>query len=888
MKLRLSYLALTIGAVLLSGCGGGGLAGGSDNDLDPLQPIVEEEFTTDGPRPPEDAAVISSQGKTLLDVSGSEIVMRGVNLQSSNSPAGIAPIADIGSNVVRVLLSEDTTTEELQASLDAIVANDMIAMLTLGSEKLSCIEDDSFFYQATNELWLNRWLPVLADAKYQAHLMINIANEWGPVNIWNASSIGYDEFIDTYKIAIRRFRSAGFKVPLVIDAAHCGEDYNAFLGGRGRELMAADEASNIVLSMHAFGSRWDGGSALSAAIEKLSFESLPMIITEFGDSNASEDAIDHQNLMKRSLGGRSLLLRMPWESTEDIAGYAYTFTSPVDFSAGAGVSFEINIPNEYRTDGNLAYQVFIIDESDRYGALGFKTVAGLQPNAWNEVSLTVASEADFGYIESGFDLSSVKHIGFEVSANGKAEDVQGDIRFDNLIVGIADASSTTNAIYEADFDDGLQGWRHATGAGDASSVQNINGELTVLAPWDSDASSIQVAYPDLAPAYDLSQPVRLTVDIFMPLEYQDETGMNIQFYFNGSGEGYAGFGYTTYSGLTFGDWNTLSVDIDDFRENAGFISDNFPGPPATVGLQFSNIEVSSKTEAIRIDNFRIMPKAAPPEFQTVYEATFEFDEEWGHLFGAGDDSNVYQYNEALALLAPWDSDNSGTAIEYDGAASLNPAIDLQNPLLLSVDVWVPEEYATEPDMFLQFFFSPNNYEGFASFGFAHVKNLNYGEWNTVTKRVTDFVQDAGYITPDDFIVDKPPQRVGIQFGNITSAKTEPLLIDNFRISGQEKVSVPENIVLDLNFDEQSQIDSFALRYVTSPVWTESSLVDSKLMGTGTEAFGWIAWSWFGNEAPDEGLNMSTSEDTAVLTTRGEEIANGDYGIDVTAGDITFQ
>ncbi|SMF38493.1 Cellulase (glycosyl hydrolase family 5) [Alteromonadaceae bacterium Bs31] len=893
MKLRLSYLALATGAVLLSGCGGGGLAGGSD-DLDPLNPIIEDEVVIDGPRPPEGAAVITSEGTSLKDVAGQTIVMRGVNLQhGETSTAAIEPIANIGSNVVRIVLSEDTSAADLQSNLDAIVANNMIAMLTLDSEKLRCSEDNSFLNQATNELWLGRWLPVLADAKYQAHLMLNLANEWGPLNIFNANSIGYDEYIDDYKLVIRRIRSAGFTLPLVIDAPHCGEDYNAFLGGRGRELMAADEAKNLVLSVHAFGSRWDSRGELSAAVERLASESIPIVITEFGDANSDEDAIDHLDLMKKALGGSSLLFRMPWETEEDKAGYSYTFESPIDFSEGAGINFEVNVPNTYRSDGNLVYQVFLIDEQGHYAGLGNNPVADLQPDAWNEISVSVESEADFGYIEAGFDLSSVQQIGFEINANGKEASIVGDIRFDNLIVGIvAGVGDSEISIYSARFDSDLDGWSYAAGAGSQASLQQANGELTLLAPWTSGSSSTQLGYANLdsiSPAFDITQAVKLTVDIFIPSEYENETGLNIQFFFNGKDyQGYAGFGYTSYNGFTFGGWNTLSVEIENFAADAGYISSDFPldASPKLVGLQISGIQASTKTEAIRIDNFLITPKAQV-EIQTVYEATFEFDEEWSYLQGVGDDSSVFQQDEVLAVLPPWETSNESISINYDGAASLSPSIDLQRPLILSVDIWLPEEYASETGMNLQFFFSPNDYTGFAGFGFTQAESLNFGEWNTFSVKINDFQKDAGYIS-DGFILDKPPQRVGLQIGPVSSAKTEPVLIDNFRIAAEGGPAVPENIVLDLNFDAQSHIDSFDLSYFSSPVWMESSLVDSTLLGKGAEAFGWIAWSWFGNASPDEGLDLSLSEDSAVLTTRGEQIADGEYGIDATAVDVNFQ
>lgn len=898
MKLRLSNLALMLGAVLLSGCGGD-LAGGSDN-LDPLKPIIEDEFTTDGPRPPDDAKVIKADGRRLLDVAGNSIQLRGINLDYANKPDtrvnSIAPIGDLGSNIVRIMVSESTTADELQAALDQAMLNNMVAMVSLDSpENLSCKEDDGFFFEAVNTLWLDRWLPVLAASEYQAHLMINIANEWGPLNVWNAASIGYDEFIDDYKTVIRRFRNAGFNVPLVVDAAHCGEDYNTFLGSRGRELLAADEAKNIVLSVHAFGRRWQNSSGAAVAMAKLASQGMPMVVSEFGDSRASAGSVDHLSLIEKALGGNAVVFRFPWESTEDKAGYAYTFDSAVDLIDGGAIVFDIYIDSAFKQDGNLAYQAFLVDTTGKYASLGFNTVSGFTANTWNTINLAIDDTTEYGSLADGFDFSNVAQVGFEVAANGKQPEVDGEIRFDNLIVGVNTSSgASANALYEAIFTED-EGWTKGYGAGDASTVWQEGNVLNIQAPWTStdDQSSASQAIKcdnDALANVDLQSPFRVSVDLYVPAEYQSSGG-NIQFVFNDANGGFAGHKYTTLSAFVADTWNTFTVDINDFTNEAGYISTGFDttAPPACVGLQLGSI-TSAKTDPFQVDNFRIITPPEPPERQTVYEATFEYNENWKRSYGAGDASSVYQFDEALAVLPAWGEDSNQIIVSFDGTSTISPKIDLQKPMTLSMDVFIPEEYASESSMYVEFTVTDKSYQNTATFGYTGTSRLNIGEWTTITKNITDFIGDAGYIqNADTFILDEIPQTIGFQIANVLTAKTAPILIDNYKLVLETGIVLPENLVINLDFEEQSQVDALALSYVRGPVWMESSVVDAKQQGVGIDPFGWIAWSWFGNAGEDTVYNLSTSEDTSdSLTDRGDELVNGEYGIVNTATSVSFE
>jgi len=895
MKVRFGNLACILGAVLLSGCGGD-LAGGPDN-IDTLKPIVEDEVPIDGPRPPEDARVITSDGAALMDVAGNEVLLRGISLNYGEKPDtrvnGIAPIADLGSNIVRIVVDKDTTADQLRAALDAAMLNGVVAMVTLESpDKLMCVEDDSFFFEAVNTLWLGRWLPVLASAEYQSSLMINIASGWGPVNVWNSDSIGYDGYINDYKRAINRFRSAGFKVPLVIDAAHCGEDFNTFLGSRGKELLVADPASNLVISIHAFGTRWGSRTSLNYAMNQLSQEGLPIIVSEFGDSSAVSQSIDHLTLIEQAEGGMATIFNFPWSSSEDVVGYSYPLESALDFTGGGAIVFDIFIDSAYKVDGNLAYQAFLIDSNDRYASLGFNTVTGFQANAWNTINLEIVenmSNDAFGYADEGFDLSSVAKVGFEVAANGKPVDVTGEIRFDNLIVGLNDDDlSNVTALYQADFT-GDEGWAWTYGAGDESVVYQDSGVLNILAPWSNQDSVSQVTQAAVCDAQklsgiDLTSPILLSVDVKVPAEYTGASGF-IQFMFNDSAFKFASFGRASFSTFQPGVWKTVTFAVSDF--NAEYVSSGFDtlSPPGCVGVNIGDMN-AAKTAPIQLDNFKILPMPEPPAKQTIYEATFKYSEGWKRTYGAGDSSSVYQYEEGLAILPEWGGEFDGIIVGYDGTANIRPAIDLQRKITFSMDVMVPSEYQGE-SVFVQFALNDDSYANSAFFGFTNT--FNYDDWTTVSFTLTDIKEQAGYIdNKETFIVDKIPQVIGMQVGNVSSPKDNPILIDNFRMVQETGVILPENLVVDLGFEKQADVDALMIEYVRGPSWTESALSGAKQFGIGVNPFSWVAQAWFGQTGTDEAFNISSTEDSATLTERGQEIVNSAKGIANTADTVSFE
>ena len=175
--------------------------------------------------------VFQAHDGAIYTPAGKPFIARGVNLQYGDNPAQALPaigaIHGVGANIVRLQLRRNTTAEELRAALDEAVKYKIPVMAFYWESDITCGRDSALLRRDTEALWLGRWADVLLEAKYQPYLMLNIANEWG------TSDNDYGDYLTTYFDLIEAMRARGFRVPIVIDAAHCGQATGSFLEGAG-------------------------------------------------------------------------------------------------------------------------------------------------------------------------------------------------------------------------------------------------------------------------------------------------------------------------------------------------------------------------------------------------------------------------------------------------------------------------------------------------------------------------------------------------------------------------------------------------------------------------------------------------------------------------------
>jgi mannan endo-1,4-beta-mannosidase len=270
------------------------------------------------------------QNGKLYSPSGNAFVPRGINLQYGDNPASalpaITPIANTGANIVRLQLRKTTTAAQLRSALDAIVAKNMVAMPMYWESDVTCQSSSSPLLTAVSSLWLGSWKSVLQDSKYRGKILLNVANEWGE------DTNNYADYLSTYKSVIQSLRSGGYTMPLVIDAAHCGQYADSFLSGRGTQLLNADPKKNLVFSVHAYHWKWDTHAEIDSAITALKAQSLTFMFGEFGDSHfQAPNNIDHYYLLNKTQDESVGWIAWSWKGNgageEEILDMSYSYNS---------------------------------------------------------------------------------------------------------------------------------------------------------------------------------------------------------------------------------------------------------------------------------------------------------------------------------------------------------------------------------------------------------------------------------------------------------------------------------------------------------------------------------------------------------------------------------
>ncbi len=126
-------------------------------------------------------------------------------------------------------------------------------------------------------------------------------------------------------------------------------------------MQAADVNSNIVLSVHAYGAKWNSSTKIIAAADALSKTGVPFIIGEFGGSDVfGATSIDHTDLVVKGVGDKALVFDLPWVGPNDKSAYSFTLEEPLDLQ-GATISADIYVPARYIEDGHLTAQMYARD-----------------------------------------------------------------------------------------------------------------------------------------------------------------------------------------------------------------------------------------------------------------------------------------------------------------------------------------------------------------------------------------------------------------------------------------------------------------------------------------------------------------------------------------------
>jgi mannan endo-1,4-beta-mannosidase len=222
------------------------------------------------------------EGRDLHDPGGTQVLLRGVNkmcVWDHEDPRGETSFAEIrktGANSVRIVWAlafgngEPTNIGIFDTLITNARRNMLIPMVEL--------------HDATGD-WSR--LPLLVDfwtrpdivslvRKHEPYLLINVGNEVGD------DRVTAEDFIAGYTSAVHAMRSAGIRVPLVIDAPDWGKNLDV-LNASAEKLLNADPERNLMFSVHLYWSISCGADADFIRTQLRSAVALdyPLVVGEF-------------------------------------------------------------------------------------------------------------------------------------------------------------------------------------------------------------------------------------------------------------------------------------------------------------------------------------------------------------------------------------------------------------------------------------------------------------------------------------------------------------------------------------------------------------------------------------------------------------------------------
>ncbi|GAB2851863.1 cellulase family glycosylhydrolase [Streptomyces deserti] len=228
----------------------------------------------------------------LLEASGNDFVMRGVNHAHTWYPDRISSLAHIkakGANTVRVVLSSgDRWTRNDTADVANVVAqckrNRLICVLE--------VHDTTGYGEQSGAVTLSRaadyWISVQSALTGQEdYVIVNIGNE-------PYGNTGYANWTADTKAAIQKLRTAGFDHTIMVDAPNWGQDWAFTMRDNAASVFAADPDANTIFSIHMYGV-FDTAAEVSDYLNRFVAAELPIVVGEFGhdhsDGNPDEDTI---------------------------------------------------------------------------------------------------------------------------------------------------------------------------------------------------------------------------------------------------------------------------------------------------------------------------------------------------------------------------------------------------------------------------------------------------------------------------------------------------------------------------------------------------------------------------------------------------------------------
>lgn len=870
MKTKLTLLASLIGASLLTACGGGGdMLSKSDSETHKLIPEVVTEDPT-AARPSANAPILRTNETKIMWTDGvHQVLPVGIELDygadSTNRFNAISEIAKVSAGAIRLVVTPQTPAANLEAALNRAATEGLFVNLTLDDPALYCKDSGEDLLRITKASWFGTLRPIIAQDKFQPMLMISLARGWGPKEVFDPTSSGYREYMDYTKTLIRDFRKAGFKLPLVVEAPGCGEDFNAFDANRIRELLAADTEKNLIFGLAAKGRAYNTPAKIANAVKVIRGQRAPVIITEVGGSDVVEKGAKAEQVLNGAFGDVALTANPQWQGPGDKIAYLFPFDTTKNLK-NTQLSFDISFADAYLANGaaaSMGYQLYLRDINDNYANIQWNEVKNAT-TGWNSFTYKIgASMPTSGWVSDGFDMTQVAAVGVELVAQDKPASVAGPIKFDNfkLLEGTGPA-----VVYASDFSAGVDGWKNSQWQGKAAVISTANGEGANALSMVPQDDQFEITRTGLA--VDLTQPFTMTARIYIPASITNFS-MGI---FAANSTNWAGGGWAGTWNLVPGQWSDYSFTPDEATQ-ASFAASGGNG----LGIQFSSFaEDQTKGDAILIENLQIVSAAGGGATETELGVQYRSDftastDGWGNT--AWPDDNGVSSSPVLTpengeLVAVTSKDGiERISLQKNNLTSLD-SLNLGEGFKVTVNVFIPESLRNTEFNF-QMFFQDANWSHHNSPIDLTGDELKYGEWMAITVE-PEF--------PEGFDMSGLPKFVGIDMFARKGAggfkTTDKVIIGSILFEGQVPVE-PEEVVLgavDFNRAQQVIVD-----------FVEGAITEAQALIVAPEVvsypYGWFASTWFAAKPEDAAYDLVRDYSNAsTLTERGELIVNTPGGL----------
>ncbi|KUO05144.1 cellulase family glycosylhydrolase [Streptomyces caeruleatus] len=254
------------------------------------------------------------QNGRLLEASGNDFVMRGVNHAHTWYPGETQSLADVkalGANTVRVVLSDGhrwarNSPEDVAAVIAQCKANRLICVLEVhdttgyGEEAAAGTLDHAADY------WISLKDVLAGEEDY---VIVNIGNEpWGNTNPagWTEPTIA----------AVKKLRAAGFAHTIMVDAPNWGQDWQGVMRANAQTVYDADPTGNLIFSIHMY-SVYDTAQEITDYLNAFVNARLPLLIGEFGGPGDQYGDPDEDTMMAAAQQLRLGYLAWSWSGNTD-------------------------------------------------------------------------------------------------------------------------------------------------------------------------------------------------------------------------------------------------------------------------------------------------------------------------------------------------------------------------------------------------------------------------------------------------------------------------------------------------------------------------------------------------------------------------------------------